>query len=182
MPEVTSEEGIWVKLPAKIYLTQGKVALIDSEDYPELNQYKWFAQKDLHTYYAARKSKWIKGSKKDLRSKISMHRVIINAPKGVMVDHINGNGLDNRKSNLRVCTPRQNQQNLVHIKKKSSRFTGVMWNKVNKKWQANITIKNKIKYLGLYDDEREAAKAYERTCRELFGEELICKIGKKRVD
>lgn len=134
----------------EIPLTQGKVALVDDEDYERLNQFKWFASKNGKTYYAIRKSK------------ILMHRTIITPPSGFEIDHINGNGLDNRRENLRIVSHRENCQN-KHIEK-TSKFPGVTWNKQHKKWHAHVRILGKNRYLGSFDDEVEAAKAYLFAC------------------
>ncbi len=99
-----------------------------------------------------------------------MHRAILNAPKGLLVDHIDGNGLNNRKSNLRLCTFAQNAHNSRPRRNSSSRYKGVCWHKVKKKWTVSIYKGGKRTYLGYYDDEIEAALAYDRKATELFGE------------
>jgi hypothetical protein len=138
-----------------IQLSQGLNTIVDDEDFERLNQHKWCALKSSNTYYAVRTSHKI-GCKNEI---IYMHSVIIGTPKGSVTDHINGNGLDNRRVNLRVVTIRENKQNL-HIKK-SSKYPGVCWNKDSKKWQANIRICGKKKHLGLFEDETAAARAYD---------------------
>ncbi|MBZ2166364.1 HNH endonuclease [Methanobacterium spitsbergense] len=160
-----------------IPLTQDKVALVDKEDLDYLNQWKWNTLKMHNSYYALRNTYLGTFEGKKKFKMVRMHRLILNAPKNMMVDHINGNGLDNRKSNLRICSNRQNTQNRKHGKK-SSRYPGVYFNKRNKNWVARIQIKGKINFLGSFKDEKDAAKAYEKACRELVGEELICKTGK----
>ena len=99
-----------------------------------------------------------------------MHRAILNAPKGLLVDHIDGNGLNNRKSNLRLCTFAQNAHNSRPRRNSSSRYKGVCWHKLKKKWTVSIYKGGKRTYLGYYDDEIEAALAYDRKAEELFGE------------
>jgi len=84
-----------------IPLTQGRFAIVDPDDYDWLNQYKWYAAKCRTTFYAYRSK---------TRTTVNMHREIMCAPKGMICDHKNHNGLDNRKSNLRLCTNRQNQK------------------------------------------------------------------------
>jgi len=99
-----------------------------------------------------------------------MHRLIMNAPEGLVVDHIDRNGLNNRKCNLRLCTKAQNVQNSRPRRNRSSKYKGVFWNKLNKKWSASIHKGDKRIYLGGFDDEIEAALAYDRKAAELFGE------------
>ena len=143
-----------------IPLTQGLYALIDGEDYEWLNRWKWHAQRAKNDIcYAVR-----------LERKISMHRIITNAPKNKQVDHINHNGLDNRRCNLRICTNSQNSQSRRLSLNKTSKYKGVMWDKRCKKWYVQITCFYKQAYLGRYDNEIEAAKTYDKKAKELFGE------------
>jgi len=103
-----------------IALTRGKFALVDAWNYEWLNRYRWFAMQGDRTYYATRND--------PERGTVLMHREILRAPKGVPVDHINGYGLNNRQSNLRLCTPGQNNCNRGR-RRHSSQFTGVCWHK-----------------------------------------------------
>lgn len=142
----------------EIPLTQNKVALVDDKDYEEISKYKWHAYKGRTTYYAARMSQ----SEHKRRHSIRMHVAILGTPKGMDTDHINGNGLDNRRENLRIVTKRQNSQNL-HIKK-SGRFTGVSWHNQGRKWRARIKVNGKTHHLGLYDSDEAAALRYKIAC------------------
>ncbi len=139
-----------------ISLTQNKVAIVDDEDFDYLNQLKWYAHKDYKTktFYAAR-SVYLKNGKSTTEQ---MHRLILNPPQGMQIDHIDGNGLNNQKSNLQIVTPRANCQNL-HIKK-SSHFPGVTWHKGSKCWQSQIRIDGRYKYLGIFTDEEKAHQRY----------------------
>jgi len=160
----------------KIKLTQDKEALVDDEDYEMLNEHKWYAAKDWSIknkdkFYVQRKSPTGPNGK---QKTILMHRVITNAPKGMHVDHINGNPLDNRKENLRVCTPQQNNMNRRKYNNNTSGYKGVyyqkkpkhMINEYSKPWRAEI---RRI-HIGLYKTKEEAALAYNKKALEVFGE------------
>lgn len=112
----------------EIPLTQGRVALVDDEDFDRLSKHKWHYHK---TGYARRGE----GGRKNHR-KIYMHREVMNAPDDMEVDHGKGGTLDNRKSNLRVCTHKENSRNRVTHKLNSSVYKGVSWNKRDKRWHA----------------------------------------------
>jgi hypothetical protein len=100
-----------------------------------------------------------------------MHRVIVNAIEGQIVDHINGDGLDNSRSNLRVVTHSQSMMNRVWSRDgMTSRFQGVTWDKCCKKWRAQIFCNGKRIYLGVHAEEDAAYAAYKAACAELFGE------------
>ncbi len=140
----------------KIKLTQGKYALVDDEDYEFLNQWKWIADKGYNTYYATRREQV------DNKSvHIKMHRLIMDTKSGEMVDHINRNGLDNRKENLRNCNKQQNRMNSIGNKNSSSIYKGITFRKSHNKWEARIQINNKLIYLGLYSNKKSAAKMYD---------------------
>lgn len=156
-----------------IPLTQGKFAIVDEEDYSFLMQWKWCYSKagKCGTYgYATRRLN---------KSKIKMHRVILNTPQGMDVDHINHNELDNRRCNLRNCTRKENSHNRKSHVNNTSGYKGVSWNKKNKKWRADIGIENKKVYLSLFQNKIEAAEAYNKAAIKIFGEfALLNKIPK----
>ncbi len=141
----------------RIPLTQGLFATVDAADYEELSKYKWFATQVGNNVYAARNEKG---------RTIYMHRHLMKPPKGMVVDHIDHNGLNNRRSNLRVCTP---EENWVNRKPRggSSQFVGVQRHK--DKWQAGLTYRGEFFYLGLFEDEIEAARARDRKAVEIHG-------------
>lgn len=149
----------------RIALTQGKFASVDNSDFEELSKFKWYASKAHKTYYANR----AKGSKgKQVR--IAMHRQILSAPKGSFVDHCNHNGLDNRRSNIRLCTHADNMRNRERNRDNRSGFKGVTWDSHHKKWRANIQVNGKDFYLGYFFCIVKAAKAYDYIAKRYFGE------------
>lgn len=153
-----------------INLTQGQSTMVDDEDFEYLNQWGWFAQRDAYTLYACRylPSKENKGKK--TRTLLRLHRVIMDAPKGAVVDHIDGNGLNNQRSNLRVCSLSQNQRNSRKQCNNTSGYKGVSWHKGRRMWQAQIVVNNKKVYLGAYDYVTDAALAYNAGAIKYFGE------------
>lgn len=147
-----------------IPLTKGKFAIVDDEDFEHLSKYNW----QLNGYYAVRQ---LPVSESPKGSQSRMHREIMNAPIGMEVDHINGDKLDNRKSNLRICTRQENQRNRrKSIKPSSSKYKGVKYDKRYKKYEAFLTINRKYIFLGTYKTEREAAIAYNLAVKDYFGE------------
>lgn len=156
----------------EIELTQGQVALVDDADFDRVSQYNWQAVKgnrERSKYYVIRQV-WIKDQKRD--STESMHRFILNAKKGQFVDHINGNTLDNRKDNLRICTHSENVRNRVMDYNNKSGFKGVYRTFAGKNWRfvARISLNNKIIRLGHYSTAIEAAKAYNEAAIKYHGE------------
>lgn len=152
----------------EIKLTQGKVTLVDDDDYEWLSKNKWCVHKKTKGgFYAQRGvSRKAQGKKRV----VMMHRVIMDAPKGMSVDHIDGDGLNNQRSNLRICTQSENSRNRGATSINKSGFKGVSWKKTNKKWQVTIGFNAKRKYLGLFTTKEEAYKAYCDACLELHGQ------------
>lgn len=141
----------------KIKLTQSKFTLVDDEDYEYLNGFKWYAAKFENYYYAIRNISDLCGNQRSIR----MHRVITDNPEGLVIDHINGDGLDNRKCNLRICTGTQNVRN-QKAKGGTSKYKGVYFNRKHKKFHSRITVNNLKIHLGSFENEEEAAKAYDK--------------------
>jgi hypothetical protein len=145
-----------------IPLTRGKFAIVDAADYEWLSQYKWLATgNEKRGFYAARRVG---------QTMLLMHRAIMQPPAGMVVDHLDGNGLDQRRANLRVCSQRQNSHNCKPTRWTSSRFKGVYFCKAMRKWVATIGYEGRSIHLGSFDDEAQAARAYDRKARALFGE------------
>jgi hypothetical protein len=134
------------------YTTKGEEFLIDIEDYKEVSKYAWYM--DGYGYIA---SSNVKGKT------IKLHRFVMKAKKDEFVDHIHHKKIDNRKSELRICTKQQNNMNKKGVK-------GYTWNKKRAKYQAKINFKGKRIYLGFYATEEEARLAYCTKALELFGE------------
>ncbi len=145
----------------RIPLTKGKFALVDAEDYYRLAQFNWHAKLGSTTMYAARR---------DGGKMIKMHRLIMDAPDHLVVDHIDHNGLNNCRGNLRLCTTAQNSRNMFSNNGSTSRYKGVCWHKKRKKWSATIQFNKKSYHLGYFEDEIKAAKAYDKQAAEYFGE------------
>ncbi len=136
-------------------LSSGKFAMVDNEDFDKVSGINWSFSKKGDAWNA---------------TKGKMHRFIMNASDGSVVDHINHDPLDNRRSNLRVCTQIQNMYNTKPVKGSISKYKGVSRNSVNSKWFAQICKDGKNIYLGSFDNEVDAAKARDVKAKELFGE------------
>lgn len=153
----------------EIQLTQGKVALVDDEDFERVNLFKWHALKKDNNYYASRHIPIGKTRKTTFIHQLVMN-VDILSKEDIEIDHIDGNGLNNQKYNLRACT---HSQNLMNSKKRinsSSKYKGVGWHKLRKKYRARIRLNGIQYHLGLFDSDIDAAKAYDNKAKELFGE------------
>jgi hypothetical protein len=143
----------------QIPLTQGKFALVDDEDYEYLNQWKWH----IDNYgYAVRLAP------RPSHTPIRMSRVIAETPKGMWVDHANRDRLDNRRCNLRNCTPSQNLSNSV--RKNKSGFRGVYYHKSSGTWHGETCFNGVRKSAGYYKTPEEAARAYDKLAKEMQGE------------
>jgi len=158
----------------RIPLSQGKYAIVDTDDYVWLSKYRWYAARGGNTYYATR-GQWSKTQKRRLT--ITMHRIIIEVPEGMFVDHINHNGLDNRKANLRLATPVDNARYARYPKiNTSSKYRGVWYNKQNRKWRATIVVNRKRKQIGYFKHEIDAARAYDQAAKKYFRDFAILNL------
>ena len=136
------------------------VALVDDEDFEALNEIKWSIMKCPRSLYAVKIIR-VNGRTATIR----MHQLVLN---GKGIDHIDGNGLNNQKYNLRFCTNSENQMNVRKQKNTSSIYKGVCFHKITGKWMAHIRINGKRIHLGLFISEVDAAKAYNAKAIELF--------------
>lgn len=144
--------------------TQGQRALVDDHWYDRWSSLKWQAARDHNRdrFYAVHSRRG--------QPNLIMHRVIMGASDGQMIDHANHNSLDNRTCNLRICTNGQNQANQKSKKGYSSKFKGVSWCRSAKKWYASIKHQGKGRNLGFFDNEIDAAFAYDSAALRLHGE------------
>lgn len=149
---------------ARVPLTKGFEAIIDAADSALIEGFSWTAKISGKLVYAKR-AQMIDG----VYVGLAMHRVIAGAPEGVLVDHIDGNGLNNRRANLRFATVSQNLCNRGPQVNNTSGFKGVIWHKSAQKWSAQIKIGRKNKYLGLFDRALDAAHARQRASAEIHG-------------
>lgn len=150
-----------------ISLTQGFFALVDDDDYEALSKFKWNASPTHSgTFYAARGAKKNNGK----YATVLMHRIINKTPKGILTDHINGDTLDNQKTNLRNVTYQQNRQNSKSKRGGYSKYKGVTWHKRDKCWTTKIVVNGEIINLGNFQNEEMASDAYNKAADQYFGE------------
>lgn len=159
--------SFWEDSMKKIPLTQSQFALVDDDDCERLSKYKWHSLYNKHTdsFYAVRHV-CIKESKKTIC--IMMHREIMNIPKGMICDHKNHDTLDNRKHNLRICTYSQNNWNKTKSKSNPLKYKGIY--RGDNRYRATVSANNIKYYMGTFDTEEEAARAYNEKAKGLHGE------------
>ncbi len=165
---ITLTEGKSKEIP----LTQGKFAMVDSQDYEWLIKFKWHAQSNNgYTYYAARGE--LRPFASGKRNLFLMHREILGLPpsRSSDVDHKDGNGLHNCRENLRITTRSVNCQNRKIPRNNTSGFRGVCWSEREKNWRAQINVGKIRKSIGRYDTKEEAARAYDIAAKKEYGEE-----------
>ena len=148
----------------EIPLTQGKVALVDDEDYAALNAFKWSAYRGGRTWYAVRAIRRPGGG----QTTESLHRVVLarklnrDLTKKEYCDHVDGDGLDDRRENLRSVTWDQNMRNCWRRKADAtSQYMGVSWHKARGKWRARIRVPGKVVFLGYHATDIDAAMVRE---------------------
>ncbi len=147
----------------ELKLSNNKSSIIDDDIYDYLSKFKWYYNKG----YARRRARKSEGLN---REKVMLHRFIINAKEGEIVDHINGNTLDNRVNNLRIVSNKENVWNSTYMRNTKSGVKGITWHKRDKVWMVRIQ-KNGIRYsLGNYGSLKEAKKIYLNKNKELYGE------------
>ena len=151
----------------EIQLTKGQVTEVDEADYPSLSTSKWWALlTHSGNHYAIRSV-----TRQGVKRKVYMHRELTSCPDGLEIDHINGDTLDNRRTNLRVCTRNQNGKN-QHRRKRvgSSRYKGLFWASRDGKWRVRIMVDGRYVHLGYFQDEEEGALAYNEAAIKLHKE------------
>lgn len=149
----------------QIPLSQGKIALVDDEDFERLSQFKWFAHQSRNTFYAERQIRICVGKQKAIK----MHHAILGCDSSQKVDHRDGNGLNNTRENLRLATHLENVRNQKLCRDSTTGFKGVTFNKTRKKFQARIGIEGFKQSLGYYATAEEAHAAYCKAAQKHFG-------------
>jgi hypothetical protein len=146
---------------AYVTLSQGKVAIIDTEYAEEVGNYNW-------AYHAAGYA--IAHNRLNNNKQFLLHRLIMKPPIEKQIDHINSNGLDCRKCNMRLCNHSQNKMNEGLRSSNTSGFKGVSWNKARQKWTSQIKINYKNIHIGYYDEIKDAGQSYREAATKYFGD------------
>ena len=161
----TPNPHILVGNTVTIFIPPGKLVEIDARDYALVEPYRWRALRDDNNFYAVSSKRIAPGYKINIR----MHRLIMQPKHLDLVDHKDGNGLNNHRINLRVCNHNDNSGNR-RKQAGSSQYKGVSWFKPRKTWRAQICVRGVKVGLGYFHDETEAAKAYDQAALATFGE------------
>lgn len=167
-------------MTTRVPLPGGLVALVDDQDAERVLTHRWHTKRksaDPTKVYVQRTVR-LEPGRRGRKTSLALHRFILDAPEGLFVDHRNGDPLDNRRENLRICTVRENSTNIVSSKnRKAGGFKGVSWNRNAGKWEAYIGAgavgpngRRRRMYLGLFADPADAARAYDAAAALHFGE------------
>lgn len=170
-----SDEVRFMEDHALVPLTMGYSAAVDLHDVPLVAPYTWCAARSSHLVYAL-SDQGIPGKKA-----VRMHRLIMDAPDGIEVDHVDGDALNNRRGNLRLATRAQNAQNCRRPKNNTSGYKGVYLHKASGKWLAQISANRKRVYVGCFDTAELAYAAYLRAAEQLHGEFARLDVDASRV-
>jgi hypothetical protein len=152
----------------RIRMSGPRYAIVDPADYKRLKRYEWITKKGINSFYVLRYVERGKGNKETI---VYLHQEILKVPKGMVIDHINHDGMDNRRANIRPATRSQNLCNSRRrLGTKSSKYKGVSWKKQTCKWAARIGIDKREIHLGCFKNEIDAAKAYDEAAKKYHGE------------
>lgn len=154
---ITDGDTSWV-IMYDINNNESARTIVDTQNLDIVTKYKWRLSTDGYAMG------------RDADKTIMLHRILVGAPKGMVVDHINHNTLDNRNDNLRICTNQDNGRNKMTVSNNTSGRNGVSWNKSSKKWMSYITVDSKMIYLGLFVNIADAITARENAENKYFGE------------